>query len=259
MPLSFRSFAPRFALWVAGWLVPICGGAQVVLIDLNFDSGDFAQTGMASTTFSLSQGAVSFEPGVRAGLAAIFDGNTSLQASDTPVTSGLTVAFWMKTTTDNGLVGDQWYQGAGLVDGELGGDTTDWGLSQIGTQIAFGIGSSDATIFSTSNVNTGNWIHVAATWDTSGVMNLYVNGIVEATYGLASFDQRDITNPFFIGQDLSGAFYTGSLDEIRIYGSVLSGGQIAALAAIPEPSTFALIGLGAFGLAIVSRRRTRRG
>jgi hypothetical protein len=260
MILFPRSFAPLLVLLLLGLLAPAPARAQTVLVDLNFDSGDFTQTGAAVTTFSLAQGAVTFEAGVDTGLAAVFDGYASLQASDTPFTSALTIAFWMKTTTDNGGSGTQWFEGTGIVDGELGGDTTDFGISQIGTQIAFGIGSSDATIFSTSSVNTGAWTHVAATWDTSGSMNLYINGLLEASYGVASYDLRDSTNQFFVGMDLSGAAYSGSLDQIRIYDSVLSGGQISALAtfsAVPEPATVALLGLGLLSLVIVRPRRAR--
>lgn len=245
----------RFFVLLLGLLTPLFVRAQTLVVELNFDSSDFTQTGTAGTTFSPYQGTVTFDTGVGGGMAAVFDGSTSLQASDTPVTTALTVSFWMKTTTDNGLIGDQWYHGAGLVDGELGGDTTDWGLSQIGSQLAFGIGSSDTTLFSTSSVNTGNWIHVAATWDTSGTMNLYLNGSLEATYGIGSSDLRDTTNPFFIGQDLGGGTYTGSLDQIRIYDSALSGGRISALAAIPEPSTYAAYaGLACLAAALGRRR-----
>jgi hypothetical protein len=248
----------RFFVLFLGLLAPLFVRAQTLVVELNFDSSDFTQTGTAGTTFSPYQGTVTFDTGVGGGTAAVFDGSTSLQASDTPVTTALTVSFWMKTTTDNGLGGSQWFQGAGLVDGELGGDTTDWGLSQMGTQVAFGIGSSDTTIFSTSSVNTGNWIHVAATWDTSGTMNLYLNGALEASYGVASAAPRNTFNQFFIGQDLGGGTYTGSLDEIRIYDSALSGGQISALAAIPEPSTYALLaGVAVLGLAVIRHRVNR--
>ncbi|MDB6164926.1 MAG: LamG domain protein jellyroll fold domain protein [Lacunisphaera sp.] len=266
MPYSVRLFTPSLALLLLGLLAPSFGHAQTAVINLNFDNpGDrLAQTGSASTSFSNYHAGLTFETGVNGGTAAVFDGASSLQASDTPLTSALTVSFWMKTTTDNGLAGDQWYNGAGLVDGELGGDTTDWGISQIGTQLAFGIGSSDTTILSTSNVNTGNWIHVAATWDTSGAMNLYFNGTLEATNGGASWDDRDTSNQFFIGQDLGADFdnpqqiYIGSLDEIQIYDSALSSGQITALAAIPEPATYAIFaGCGALGLALWRRRRAK--
>jgi hypothetical protein len=258
MTPPLRFFTPALTVLLISVLASVTGHAQTAVVNLSFDNpGDrFVNTGSAGTTFSPAEGTITFETGVGGGTTAVFAGSASLQASDSPLTAGLTVSFWMKTTTDNSLSGEQWYHGAGLVDGELGGDTTDWGISQIGTQLAFGIGSSDTTIFSTSNVDTGNWIHVAATWDTSGTMNLYLNGSLEATEVFGSSDPRDPFNQFFIGQDLGGNFYTGSLDEIRIYDIALSSGQIATLAAIPEPSTYAMcVGVMALGLAVLRRRR----
>lgn len=247
-----------------GLLLPILASAQTVLVQLDFEnSGNrLEQTGSAPTTFTTYQGTVTYDTGVAGGTAAVFNGASSLRADSSPVTSAFTIAFWMKTTTDNGAAGTPWFQGAGLVDGELGGDTTDWGVSQMGTKVAFGVGSTDSTIFSTSNVNLGNWIHVAATWSTAGEMKLYINGALETTYSAASINPRSTVNAFFIGQDLGGAAYTGALDQIRIYDSVLSAGQVAALhaGAVPEPSTYAAFaGLGALILALFVRSRRPRG
>ena len=248
-----------------GLLLPALALAQTVLVQLDFDnSGNrLEQTGSAPTTFSAYQGTVTFATGVAGGTAAVFNGSSSLRADSSPVTTAFTIAFWMKTTTDNGAGGGtQWFQGAGLVDGELGGDTTDWGVSQMGTKVAFGIGSTDRTIFSTSNINLGNWIHVAATWSTAGEMKLYIDGALETTYSAASLNPRSTANAFFIGQDLGGAAYTGALDQIPIYDSVLTDVQVAALhaGAVPEPSTYAAFaGLGALILALFGRSRCRRG
>lgn len=247
-------------LSVLGLFTASSGLAQTLLVNLSFDnSADrLEQTGSASTTFSTHTGTVTYGTGVGSGTAAIFNGSSSLQASGTPMTTGLTVAFWMKTTSTYNS-GTQWYQGAGLVDGELGGDTTDWGVSLLGNKVAFGIGSSDLTLISTTSVNTGDWIFVAGTWDTSGAMNLYVNGVLEKTSSSASTVSRITTNPFLIGKDLSGAGYVGSLDQIRLYGSALTSGQVSSLQAssIPEPSTYAaLAGLAALGVALWCRRKS---
>ena len=51
-------------------------------------------------------------------------------------------------------------------------------------------------------------------------------------------------------------YFPGTLDEMRIYTGALSGAQVAALAAIPEPAaTAALVGGAMFFVARVSRRR----
>jgi hypothetical protein len=248
-----------FLLSALALLGPKMAQAQTALVNLDFEnSGDrFAQTGTAATTFATGKGNVTFGSGIGGGTAAVFDGSSSLRASGNPVTNGLTVAFWMNTTSSYGG-GSNWYGGAGLVDGELPSDTADWGLSLLGNKVAFGIGASDYTLISTTSVNTGAWIFVAGTWDTSGVMKLYVNGTLEANYTTASTANRRTDNQFFIGQDVGGGTYTGSLDQIRIYGVALNAGQISALhaSAIPEPSTYAaLLGAAALGLACYRRRR----
>ena len=254
-----RLSALPLTLLLLGVLAPVLGHAQTAVVNLSFENSDdhLANTGSAGTTFGYAQGSLTFATGVHGGTAAVFDGATSLQASDTPVGSALTVAFWMNTSTTGPNAGEpQWYFGAGLVDGELGGEDLDWGVSLVGDKIAFGIGTPDTTIFSTSNVTTGSWVFVAATWDATGEMKLYINGTEEASTTGAGTDDRRMDNPFFVGQDLNDTFYTGSLDEIQIYDSALSSGQIAALAAIPEPSACAaILGVGALGLAAWRRRR----
>ncbi len=66
--------------------------------------------------------------------------------------------------------------------------------------------------------------------------------------------------PMTIGQAEGLGFFTGRLDDVRIYSSALSASQIAALAAAstPEPGAVALLAAGtAVGLATL-RRRIRR-
>lgn len=252
-----KTFLPLRLLAGLAWLIPLSAAAQTILVELDFENpgNRLTQTGSASTVFSVSAGSLTYATGVNGGTAAGFDGSSSLRADSSPVTSALTITFWMKTTSSYGG-GTQWFQGAGIVDGELGGDTTDWGTSVLGDKLAFGIGSSDRTLFSTRPVNTGEWIFVAATWDTSGAMSLYLDGALESTTELGSTSSRRSDNQFFIGQDLGGGAYTGSLDQIRIYDTALSAGQVSAVyaASIPEPSTYAaLAGLAA--LAIAARRR----
>lgn len=98
------------------------------------------------------------------------------------VSSDFTVEYWMKTTmTGGGTLGNQWYSGNGIVDAEVGGGDTDWGTSLTGNRLAFGLGPADVTIQSITVVNTGAWIHVAASWkQSSGEMKLYINGVQEA-------------------------------------------------------------------------------
>ncbi len=110
------------------------------------------------------------------------------------MSSDFTVEYWMKTSsTGPGNNSSQWYGGDGIVDAEVGGVTNDWGTSLTGQYLAFGIGNPDVTIHSTSTVNTGKWVHVAATWkQSSGQMILYINGTQEASIPAARPHDRHL-------------------------------------------------------------------
>lgn len=158
-----------------------------------------------------------------------FDGSNDAAIIPKSVTSDFTIEFWMKTTqTGGGSAGSQWYSGTGLVDAEVGGVTTDFGITMTGNRAAFGIGQPDVTITSTSAVNTGSWVHIAATWKQStGAMVLYVNGAQEAT-GTGGTSLRSAPTRIALGMiQTNGNFYNGFLDEVRIWNTVRTATEIA--------------------------------
>lgn len=250
--------------------------AQTALTELTFNnSGDrLANTGSGGTTFANT--GVSFTTGQN-GDAASFDGSSYLTASSAGLTTGMTISFWMKTNSYGGTdPNGNWYEGSGLVDAEQAGTHPDWGVSLWQGKIAFGIGAGDqhmglgeagSTMISNASVNTNNWVFVAATWDTSGTMNIYIDGVLDSTYtNVNRTDPRDASYTYYIGAD-SGAFdgnhpskyYTGLLDQVAIYSTALNGTQISNLytaSAVPEPATYAaLAGIAALGFAAYRRRR----
>ena len=101
-------------------------------------------------------------------------------------------------------------------------------------------------------LNDGEWHHVAATYDSaSSTKRLYFDG-VELGSGKVIGDLNVAALDFRIGSSPYNGF-NGLLDDVRVYSDAQSASQIAALAAVPEPSTTALLGLG--GLALILRRR----
>lgn len=134
----------------------------------------------------------------------------------------MTISFWMKTNSYGGTdPNGNWYEGSGLVDAEQAGTHPDWGVSLWQGKIAFGIGAGDqhmglgeagSTMISNASVNTNNWVFVAATWDTNGTMNIYIDGVLDSTYtNVNRTDPRDASYTYYIGAD-SGAF-DGNLPE----------------------------------------------
>ncbi|MBN1578553.1 MAG: LamG domain-containing protein [Chitinispirillaceae bacterium] len=114
--------------------------------------------------------------------------------------------------------------------------------------------SGDASIWSNSAVNTGDWIHVAAILSGTHA-EIYLNGILDnaGTVGVPTSFGADQ----FIGQSNSNYYnFDGLLDEIRIYNRALSKDEIQQIALIvPEPSTLLLLSFSLLGLLIGYRKK----
>jgi hypothetical protein len=93
----------------------------------------------------------------------------------------------------------------------------------------FGDGSGTA---SNAIATFGVWQHVVVTWDGTTV-KFYRNGVFDVNdfhtqAGVTSQPTADAVN---IGSyvDGTGAFFSGSIDDVRIYNRVLSGGEVQQL------------------------------
>ena len=163
---------------------------------------------------------------------AIYGGSLNLDGSNDyvnipkPNLNSFTIEYWVKSTQVSPS-GTQWYQGNGIVDAEVGGGATDFGTVLLNNKLAFGVGNPDITIQSTTSINTGNWIHVAATWDgTTGEMKLYINGVLEAST-IGATGTRSAPPSIRIGSIQTGInYFNGTIDELRIWNSVRSQSEI---------------------------------
>ena len=168
-----------------------------------------------------------------------FDGVNDYVQIPKTFNSDFTIEFWVKTTSTSST-GPQWYFGKSIVDNEVGGVTSDFGTALVGSKLAFGIGSPDVTIFSTSNINDGNWNHIAVSWkQSSGEMKLYVNGINESS-GTGSTNQRTASNFIKLAtNNYLGNYFNGDIDEVRIWNRALPIAEIQnnMNCELPSPST----------------------
>ncbi|HYV33616.1 MAG TPA: LamG domain-containing protein, partial [Candidatus Limnocylindria bacterium] len=145
--------------------------------------------------------------------------------------SAVSVTFWfLPLANGSGGGNDQWYNGSGLFDAEIGGVTNDFGVTWSANHVEFGIGNPDVTIRSGA-LALGSWYHVADTWQKSdGAMKLYINGsLVDSSTG--SSNDRISTNVRF-GVELSGAnaHYNGYMDDIRTFDVALDPSQVQTMA-----------------------------
>lgn len=154
--------------------------------------------------------------------------------------SYFTIAFWMKTTSIGGT-GINWYNGAGLVDGEVAGVVNDFGVSLLNGKVAFGVGNPDTTLQSTITVNDGQWHHVAVTRNGfDGTMTIYLDGNLNTNlFGPVG---ARMAPPFLrlgsLQNGAAGKFYNGALDEVRLYNGWLDTNSIALLNLPPSLSAY---------------------
>jgi hypothetical protein len=110
-------------------------------------------------------------------------------------------------------------------------------------------------------LSTNTWYHVAATYDGSA-KKLYLDGNLDgSSSGVLSTGTANAK----AGRQpaISGQYFSGILDDIRVYDSALSASEVAALAnpgSAPEPAeTFAFLGLlTAAGLGFREWRASRK-
>lgn len=180
--------------------------------------------------------------------------------------TAMTLVAVFRPTASNASTGGQFWQKAGLIGNEQPNAVTDWGLGFGGDVAVMGVGQPDTTI--ASNPLTLNVGYVAiGTWDSSGVMTLYVDGVQVAQNPVSPTAARNANafpsialgaNVSVFNNDLKP--FIGDIAELRIYND--NSQDIAALTTtltntylVPEPGSAILLGLGAVGL--ISRRRGR--
>jgi len=176
-------------------------------------------------------GGITYTTGRVDGLAATFNGTSGSIEIPATVETSFSLACWVRTTATGGT--GQWINGMGLIDAEVGGQVPDFGLALVENRIGFGAGNPDFTLLSSSTVNDGAWHHVVATRNNAnGLMRIYLNGVLNAS-GIGPAGARTAPANLRLGS-IRGTtgFFNGSLDEVRLYNTILSQTEITRLAKV---------------------------
>jgi Protein of unknown function (DUF1553)/Protein of unknown function (DUF1549)/Concanavalin A-like lectin/glucanases superfamily/Planctomycete cytochrome C len=195
-------------------------------------------------------GAARYEAG-RIGLAAAFDGKTTLLARQTGSfshSSPLTLSVWIYPTSEN--AGAILTCAENAATGELATDDPNQGKAWIGPGYGLFLdgGKLHFTLvrnwqFDAIRVETkdklalNQWHHIAATYDgrvTRDGVAVYVDGVAQSlkSNGTSIAEPFTITQPWRIGgvDALNPRHFHGLIDEVRIYDLPLAPAQIAVLA-----------------------------
>lgn len=207
-------------------------------------------TGKYGTAFTFNNDAT------QAGIVDMGNATPIFNAINTSQT--VTISVWMNwsSSTDNRdtvvFLGDSNTSTSYVDLGTLGGTNT----ANLGGVYGRTRVSAAQDLLRGSGFNNGAWHHIAYTVNAAtDTTQLYIDGSLVGTITTPAFAFQTFNN-FEVGRLGRSApvdGFTGSVDDLRIYDTVLTGGEIATLAAVPEPSAALLGGLGVLGL--LRRRR----
>jgi arabinan endo-1,5-alpha-L-arabinosidase len=188
-------------------------------------TGAFGAGAVIGAKIDVGGGSLGYEAGMK-GSAAVFNGATGVRLPNGLISSNTyTVAMWLKpaqlaafsTTFFGARTGESWISLLPKGHDGVGGATMLWS----------GTAWYDAGLG--MNIPVGQWSHVAFTVK-NGAVNLYVNGAKR--YSGVNFPNvfTTTTGVFALGVNWWDAPYKGSMDDLRIYGTALTDGEISSIA-----------------------------
>jgi hypothetical protein len=159
------------------------------------------------------------------GNALSFNGsNASVTVADSnslDLTTGMTIEAWVNPTSVTGFRTVVVKERPGdLVYGLYAGSDSNRPQSQVTV-------GSPQLLDAPSGIPTGSWTHLAATFDGS-TQRLYLNGAQVATRASAGSILTSTSALKIGGNSIWGEWFSGLIDEVRIYSRVLSATEIQA-------------------------------
>lgn len=184
-------------------------------------------TPLGDATPPIADAAIDATVDAGAKTALSFNGTSDNVRMNRPVQDDFTLEAWIKSS-DPGGTGTNFYEGPAIWHSDTPGPNNDFGSSILNKKFAFGTGMPDTAVVSTSDVATGQWVHVAAVRvKSSGTVTVFVNGIQEASTPNLNTASLNKTPTMDIGANFGNAhFFNGVIDEVRAWNVARTAAQI---------------------------------
>jgi len=184
------------------------------------------------------------------------------------ITNSFTIAMWAKSSLNN-------YPYLIEFSNNANGDARQWFIQGSNN------GSDQMYMWSDANTNwrkalgfkeggggtaeTTLWHHYAFSY-SGGVVTPYVDGVAKTTQSISgSPNFPSFTNILIGGKNQNFTSWEGQIDDVVISNTASTPADITAIKngtyagmAVPEPSTFALLGIGAVGLIGYALRKRKQ-
>lgn len=155
---------------------------------------------------------------------------TTIDFRKIQTTSGFSIQLWFRGTTSSSNWGRIFAFSTSPVS-----ENANFYISRDGsnTNIRFHLAADGTqTFYTSSGVNyfNGTWYHIVWTISTSGVWNVYINGVnlnVAKTQSFSATNNYNMTK--LLGNSTLGEFLDGNIDDFRIYSSALTATQVSEL------------------------------
>lgn len=167
------------------------------------------------------------------GNAAVFNGSSSKIELPSALSNGSTIAascisFWFNvgaevtsSTSNNEIMQ---FAGTSSLTGKIALGSTSGHMSGETFSVTHNV--SGVYTYSTTNIPAG-WNHAVVQWNSSdGKWDIYINSVKHTTYTVGTNAQGYFKLKF---GNRSSVYYTGSLDQVRIYDKALSSVEVGVL------------------------------
>jgi hypothetical protein len=160
-----------------------------------------------------------------------FNGTDAYVELQRPVQDSFTITGWIKADVP-GRAGSQAYEGSGIFWSDVAGVANDFVVAALGTKLSFFCGNPDLSVNSNGDLVTGEWMHIAAVRDVQArTISVYIDGKLDNSISHSNTGPLNAQAVFVIGSNtLDGRYFTGMIDEVKIYDVALSADEIRAMA-----------------------------